>query len=107
MESNGPTLKACISIHIALENLKRDALLPQGLGQSKTTETRSDDEDVHPNGRMFTCANEQSDKPGSKLSREIAEAETRIYNLVPSYAWAVVRTNVPGILYISVYYLEL
>jgi len=48
VHGNIPSLKTRVPVCVTLENLKRDALLSEVLGKSKTTNTSSDDEDVHP-----------------------------------------------------------
>ena len=47
MQSNCPPLKTRIPVHVALENLKGDALLSEALGKGKTTHAGSDNENVH------------------------------------------------------------
>lgn len=48
VQSNGPPLKTRIPVHIALEDLKRNALLSEALGEGEPTHAGSDNEDVHP-----------------------------------------------------------
>jgi len=48
VQSNGPSLKARVPVHVALENIKRNALLSEALSEGQPTDAGSNDEDVHP-----------------------------------------------------------
>lgn len=48
VQSNGPPLKTRMSVHIALKNLKRNALLSEALGEGEPTHASPDNEDMHP-----------------------------------------------------------
>ena len=47
VQSNCPPLKTRVSVHVALKNLKRDALLSEALGECKAAHAGSDNENVH------------------------------------------------------------
>lgn len=50
MQSNGPSLKARVLVHVALEDFKRNALLSKTLGEGEPTDAGSNDEDMHFDG---------------------------------------------------------
>ena len=47
MDTDSPTLKARVLVCIALENLERNALLPETLGEAEPTKACSINEYVH------------------------------------------------------------
>ena len=47
MQGNSPSLKARVFTRVSFKYLERDALLSKGLGQRKTAEASSNDQDVH------------------------------------------------------------